>query len=198
MTIATKSPSGAAESGQATATLTLGVLALMSTTAVLAAELSRVRNRQRQEPRRHSVAPVGAATPRTHTRQALLGMLGAFGASLAGIRGLTHLIHKRGRLGPLGNLTIGNRHIHHFVPGILVAFCAGATAILSSEHPSAARMAVPFGAGLALTLDEAALLLDLDDVYWSAEGRVSIQIALAVLSGLSAAVLVLGPDDAAI
>ncbi len=132
-----------------------------------------------------------AAADLTHTQQALLGMLGSFATSLAGVRLLTHLIRRHGKLGPLRNLTIRRRHIHHFVPGIVVAFTAGAGAILFPQKGSAVRMAIPFGMGLALTVDESALLLDLDDVYWSAEGKLSVQVALGVLGGLSTALLAL-------
>jgi hypothetical protein len=127
----------------------------------------------------------------THTRRALLGILGSFAASLAGVRALTHAIHRHGSLGPLRDLTVRRRHIHHFVPGIAFAFLAGARAILTPQRRSASRMAIPFGVGLALTLDESALLLDLDDVYWSEEGRISLQIALGVLSALSTLILAL-------
>ena len=41
---------------------------------------------------------------------------------------------------------------------------------------------MPFGTGVALTLDESALLLKLDDVYWTEEGIVSVQITLASLA----------------
>ena len=49
-------------------------------------------------------------------------------------------------------------------------------------------LALPFGAGVALTLDESALLLELDDVYWSERGIVSVQItltAMLIVSGLA-------------
>ena len=49
--------------------------------------------------------------------------------------------------------------------------------------------AVPFGIGTALTLDEAALLIELDDVYWSEEGILSVQVTLATLALLGATVL---------
>jgi len=48
---------------------------------------------------------------------------------------------------------------------------------------------VPFGVGLGLTLDESALLLDLEDVYWTREGLLSVQITLAVMSLLAALAL---------
>jgi hypothetical protein len=52
-------------------------------------------------------------------------------------------------------------------------------------------LAVPFGAGVALTLDESALLLQLDDVYWTEEGVLSVQVTLATIAMLSGVVLVL-------
>ena len=52
-------------------------------------------------------------------------------------------------------------------------------------------LALPFGAGVALTLDESALLLKLDDVYWTEEGIVSVQITFAALAMLSALALAL-------
>ena len=42
-----------------------------------------------------------------------------------------------------------------------------------------------------MTLDESALLLDLDDVYWTEDGIISVQIALGALGSLSALILVL-------
>jgi hypothetical protein len=47
-------------------------------------------------------------------------------------------------------------------------------------------LAFPFGVGVALVLDESALLLELDDVYWTEEGVLSIQIAFAAIAMLSA------------
>ena len=48
---------------------------------------------------------------------------------------------------------------------------------------------MPFGVGMGLTLDESALLLELDDVYWSREGLLSVQITLAVMAMLASAAL---------
>ena len=61
-------------------------------------------------------------------------------------------------------------------------------------------MALPFGAGMGMTLDESALLLELDDVYWSEEGILSVQITLAVTAllaatGLAARVLLRGEQQ---
>ena len=51
------------------------------------------------------------------------------------------------------------------------------------------RLALAFGTGMGLTLDESALLLELDDVYWSREGILSVQIALAAMALISASAL---------
>ena len=92
-------------------------------------------------------------------------------------------------VGPFRNLHIGQRHIHHFVPGILLAFGAGAAAILTDNEEIEPRLALVFGTGMGLTLDESALLLELDDVYWSREGVLSVQIALAAMALISATAL---------
>ena len=62
-------------------------------------------------------------------------------------------------------------------------------------------LALPFGAGVALTVDESALLLKLDDVYWTEEGIVSVQLGFAALAAMSAvalAVRVLRRGEAAV
>jgi hypothetical protein len=83
---------------------------------------------------------------------------------------------------PLGSVRLGGRHIHHFVPGILLAFGSATGALLTEDERLEQTLAVPFGASMGLTFDEAALLLDLRDVYWTREGLLSVQISL----GLSA------------
>ena len=88
-----------------------------------------------------------------------------------------------------GNVRLGGRHIHHFVPGILLAFGTGAAALVTDNDNLETALALPFGAGVGLTFDEAALLLDLRDVYWSEEGVLSLQLSLAITSSLAAAIL---------
>jgi hypothetical protein len=96
-------------------------------------------------------------------------------------RWTTFLLRQRQTVGPFRNLRLGRRRIHHFVPGIIIAFAAGAAAIVSRDERLEPRLAVPFGIGMGLTLDESALLLELEDVYWSREGILSVQITLAVI-----------------
>jgi hypothetical protein len=90
---------------------------------------------------------------------------------------------------PFGNVKVRGRHIHHFVPGIATAFVAGGVAIVSESRELETLMAIPFGAGIGLTMDEAALLVDLQDVYWMPRGRFSIQVSFATASVLGATIL---------
>jgi len=122
---------------------------------------------------------------------ALLNLLGSFTLTWALVRSSTHLIRRRGRWGPFGNVTLGDQHIHHFVPGIALAFAAGGASVVSRREWLHPWLAIPFGTGVALTLDESALLLKLDDVYWTEEGIVSVQITLAAVAMLSALALAL-------
>ena len=92
---------------------------------------------------------------------------------------------------PFGNVRVGGRHIHHFVPGIVLAFASATAALLTEDLDREAALAVPFGVGVGLTLDEAALLLDLRDVYWTREGLLSIQLSLGGLALLSGTILAL-------
>jgi hypothetical protein len=122
---------------------------------------------------------------------ALLSLLGSFTLTWAGVRSSTHVIRRRGRWGPFRDLVLGRHHIHHFVPGITLAFLAGGASVVSRHEALDPWLAIPFGIGVALTLDESALLLKLDDVYWTEEGIVSVQISLAAVAMLSALALAL-------
>ena len=117
----------------------------------------------------------------------LFNLLSSFVISSSTVR-LTTFGVRRG-VPLLFNVRIGRRHIHHFVPGIVLAFLSGGAAVVSRRATPNPWMAATFGTGVALTLDESALLLKLDDVYWTREGLVGVQITLATASLLSAAFL---------
>jgi hypothetical protein len=125
--------------------------------------------------------------PRSET--VLFNLLGGFLGSFALVRLSTWSI-RRSR-GPFRNVRIRGRHIHHFVPGILLAFGSGTAALLADDDRLEQRLAVPMGAGIGLTFDEAALLLDLRDVYWTREGLLSVQLSLGATAILSIAILTL-------
>jgi hypothetical protein len=132
---------------------------------------------------------------------ALLNMLGSFTITWALVRVSTHVIRRRGRWGPFRDFAVGPNHIHHFVPGIVLAFLAGGAAVVARRESMDRWLAIPFGTGVALTLDESALLLKLDDVYWTEDGIVSVQISLAavaILSSLTVALRVLRRGERAV
>lgn len=106
-------------------------------------------------------------------------------------RTITRLI-RAGR-GPFKNVTPGGMHIHHVVPGVILIVIGGFGAVGSARQgPGAAVCAVIFGIGAGLVLDEFALILHLDDVYWTEQGRQSVEVvvlaaalAMLVLSGFA-------------
>jgi hypothetical protein len=134
------------------------------------------------------VARVGYAEVSTR-ENATFNLLSSFVGTFIAARGITYLLRNQPRVGPFRNVRVGRRHIHHFVPGIVIAFAAGAAAILTRDEDLDPKLAVPFGVGMGLTLDESALLLELEDVYWTREGLLSVQITLAVTALLASLAL---------
>jgi hypothetical protein len=113
----------------------------------------------------------------------LQGFLGAFAFARLSTWGIRH------GWWPSRNVKISGRHIHHFVPGIVLAFGSAVAALTTGNQRAESALAVPFGAGMGLTMDEAALLLDLEDVYWTRQGLLSVQVSLGVTATLAAAIL---------
>lgn len=91
-----------------------------------------------------------------------------------------------------GNITPGGLHIHHVVFGTVAMVVGGVAGLAVPFQPAVWRAlcAAVFGIGTALVLDEFALILHLDDVYWTEEGRLSVD-AVAMAAGLTG-LLVLG------
>lgn len=121
----------------------------------------------------------------------LLLALSAFVLTFAITRMVTRMI--RAGKGPFRNITPGGVHVHHVVPGVVLTVVGGFGAVASGQHSvAAAILAVVFGVGAGLVLDEFALILHLDDVYWTEEGRQSVEVVvltaslvLLVLAGFS-------------
>ena len=113
-------------------------------------------------------------------QSALISWL-AFTGTFSAVRGVTHAI-KDGK-GPFRNMSVGGEHLHHYMWGIGMLAGVGAVAVGGAEewrrHPVTA---LTYGAGLALIVDEFALLLDLKDVYWAKQGRVSVDLAISASS----------------
>jgi hypothetical protein len=117
---------------------------------------------------------------------ALFNLFASFVISLVSSRGIAFGLRSRRRLGPFRNLKVGRRHIHHFVPGIVLAFIAGAVGIVTRNEELEPKLALLFGTGMGMTMDEAALLLKLDDVYWTEEGLLGVQIGAGLVALLGA------------
>ena len=115
-----------------------------------------------------------------------LGAL-AFFAGFGAARGITYLIHKG--VGPFHDMQVGGRHLHHMVFGIGGLLGTGYLWLLligtdhRSERRASRATAASYGLASALTLDEFALWLNLQDVYWARQGRLSIDAA-AIFGGL--------------
>jgi hypothetical protein len=82
--------------------------------------------------------------------------------------------------------TEGGLHVHHLVFGIVLMLFAGFLLALQPGSPWLELSAAAFGIGAGLTLDEYALWLQLEDVYWAEEGRRSVDavIIAAIVGGL--------------
>jgi hypothetical protein len=108
-------------------------------------------------------------------REPLFFLLLAFLVTFAAARTYTRL----GRLHGWRSGSVDGVHLHHLVPGIVASLAAG-TAIVAFRpgDDSMLLLSMLFGAGAALTLDEFALVLHLDNVYWTQEGRSSIEATL--------------------
>lgn len=111
----------------------------------------------------------------------------SFLASFGFIRTSAHMIRAQVSWWPGNVETKGGTHIHHMVWGILLLLGTGFAALSFAPDPPVREIiAVLFGVGAGLTLDEFALLLNLEDVYWKPKGRESIDAVFvaAVLGGI--------------
>jgi len=118
----------------------------------------------------------------------------AFVATFIVTRAITRMI-RSGR-GPIKNVTSGDLHIHHVVPGVVSLLVGGVLLLAASRYgPWRELGAVLFGIGAALVLDEFALILHLDDVYWKREGVLSVDAITIGLAVMAAALLVAAPDN---
>jgi hypothetical protein len=184
-------------------TVGLAVLAVGAAGTVIGGELLRLANRRRESEQAGTpsnlVDVAGLATRDTiavarrglratpHHEQVLFNILIGFLGAFAIVRLSTWGI--RSGWWPAGNVRVRGRHIHHFIPGIVLAFASGTGAITSRSERMESTLAIPFGIGMGLTMDEAALLLDLRDVYWTRQGLLSVQVSLGVTATLAATII---------
>ncbi|WP_153507175.1 hypothetical protein [Streptomyces alkaliterrae] len=112
----------------------------------------------------------------------------AFVLTFVATRTVTRLI--RAGKGPFRDVSPGGLHVHHVVPGILLATVGGFGAVAAQGQGwGKAAAAMLFGVGIGLVLDEFALVLHLSDVYWSDQGRLSVEIVLLTTAVVGLVVL---------
>jgi hypothetical protein len=106
-------------------------------------------------------------------------ILVAFLLSWGFIRTSAHMIHAQVSWWPGNVQTKGGTHIHHLVWGILLLLSMGYIGLsFDLESPWIELVAIAFGIGMGLTLDEFALWLNLQDVYWTEKGHQSIDAVI--------------------
>jgi hypothetical protein len=115
----------------------------------------------------------------------------AFGGTFAATRAVTHAI--RDQKGPFRNVQVGGRHIHHMTFGIAGLLGVGyawlnevGLAPKGRQTRGSRLTAALYGGAAALTLDEFALWLNLEDDYWTKQGRESIDAVVLFGALLSA------------
>ncbi|HZA12759.1 hypothetical protein [Mycobacterium sp.] len=94
------------------------------------------------------------------------------------------------------NIGHGSLHIHHVVIGVVLVMISGVTMVTLAVDGGVAEFtvaAISFGVGAALVLDEFALILHLSDVYWSEDGRTSVDAVFAAAAVAGLLILGLNP-----
>jgi hypothetical protein len=124
-------------------------------------------------------------------RRRLFAASVSFFLTFAAVRGMVYCITHN--IPPFHFIIVGGRHIHHLVIGIVLLLLVGygwlaefGTGADNSSIFLSRLMSVLYGVGAALTLDEFALWLNLKDVYWSPQGRSSIDAIILFGAFLSA------------
>ncbi len=117
----------------------------------------------------------------------------AFVVTFITTRVITRMI--RADRGPFkDNVTTGGTHIHHSVPGIILLITGAFMGVAAQSATGwSIASAVLVGVGSSLVLDEFALILHLQDVYWSNEGRISVEMVSLAVGALGLVLVGLNP-----
>ena len=128
------------------------------------------------------------------TRSAMAGFLVGLLATFLFVRINTRLIRAQVSWWFHDIESEGGTHVHHMVIGVVLMVVSGILLIAVAPQGLGAQLvALVFGAGVALTLDEFALILNLQDVYWRKEGRLSVDAVIIVVAAASLFVLGANP-----
>jgi lysyl-tRNA synthetase class 2 len=121
-----------------------------------------------------------------HNEQGIFLVLVGFLGSFAFIRMSTRIIRSEAISWWPGNIeSEGGVHVHHLVFGIVTMMVAGTLAFVADGRtPYTEICALGFGIGVGLTIDEFALWVHLEDVYWEREGRSSIDATVIAAAAM--------------
>jgi hypothetical protein len=126
-------------------------------------------------------------------KEPLLLMLIAFLLAFLLTRAYTRIARVRG----WGSTHVGGVHMHHVVVGIVLMTVAGVIGLgFAPGEVFEEWLAILFGVGAALTLDEFAMVFHLDDVYWSPEGRTSVDAVVTAAVLLTLGLVAFAPFGA--
>ena len=121
----------------------------------------------------------------TRQRSAMVASM-SFAVTVLATRAVTSTIH-RGHTGLLRDVTVGDAHLHHYLPGIALLTTAGAFGVTGSRNLTVhCLLGATYGAGCALVADELPLLINLRDVYWTPEGQWAFRVCLATVGAAGA------------
>lgn len=124
-------------------------------------------------------------------KEPLLLLLLSFLLSFALTRLYTRLARRHG----WGSGRLGNIHVHHMVPGLVLVLLSGLVGFSAYQNPVVVDLAaIAFGAGGALVLDEFALVFHLEDVYWEDEGRKSVVATVLGAAAIVSLLVVTAPS----
>jgi len=128
-------------------------------------------------------------------KQGLFLVLAGFVLSFAFIRMSTRLMRSpKVSWWPGSVVSESGVHLHHLVFGIIAMMISGTLGIaVLGDSPWAEICAAAFGIGAGLTIDEFALWIYLDDVYWAEEGRVSIDATVIAAAAMGLILLGFSP-----
>ncbi|ETA08321.1 MULTISPECIES: hypothetical protein [Gordonia] len=128
----------------------------------------------------------------THQRLPLFLLFASFTVTFVVTRVITRLI--RAGKGPFKNNVSDGLHVHHMVPGLALMIVGAFISVgVNGVEPGASISAVLVGVGASLVLDEFALILRLQDVYWSREGQLSVQVVALTVAALGMVILGFNP-----